>query len=73
MLIPRAIKKTRQNANRSIPVKKLFRNSPCSPIPNIPSPVYINRLSDKYWIGVFIMYSTAEGKYAKADKVNIWL
>ena len=53
-LTPKATRKTRQNANISIPAKKLLRNSPCSPMFNIPRLVKIKRFSVKYWIGTLI-------------------
>ena len=47
-LNPTAIRYTRQKANRSIPAKKVFRNSPCSPIPRTPKPVKIIKFSVMY-------------------------
>ena len=70
ILSPIAIINTLQKAKRSIPFKKLFKNSPCSPIPKTPNPVYIIILSEIYWTGVLIIYSTTDGKYAKDVIVN---
>ena len=47
-LMPIAIINTLQKAKRSTPFKKLLKNSPCSPIPRTPKPVYIIILSDIY-------------------------